>query len=161
MFFSLFFTVEVARQCPEVVVADIVFLVDSFDAGANFGKALKFVAGIVDGLPVSPESIRVALVTFGIDLSTDINLADNDSKEKAITAINGVTTTVSQDSASGKALFMSNSYFYVYGRRGQTQMVVIITDSDPTAGRDAQEVAGWMRDTKTIMVVGIGDGATE
>ncbi|XP_022529876.2 collagen alpha-6(VI) chain isoform X2 [Astyanax mexicanus] len=158
---------EAKRQVTQVPdcranLADIVFLVDGSSSigDADFLRMKRFLHAFIQGLEISADSIRVAVVQFSNNPHEDIPLGDYADKNELLEKVDRLVYHRG-NTETGKALnFIKDRYFTQAGRiqarANVPRIAVVITDGDSADDMKtpAQELR---REGVLIFTIGVGE----
>ncbi|XP_030605327.1 collagen alpha-6(VI) chain-like isoform X2 [Archocentrus centrarchus] len=152
---------QTMRECENVTVGDIVFLVDgSFSIDTeSFQEIRTFLRNSIRGFDIGPKKVQVGLVQYSDDPSPEFQLKDHTDKKSLLAAVERLSHQKG-GTQTGKAMdFLRTQYFTKEaGSRADQrvpQIAVVITDG--VATDEVEEPARQLRQHGVIVfAIGVG-----
>ncbi|XP_063343317.1 collagen alpha-4(VI) chain-like [Pelmatolapia mariae] len=153
---------QTVRECENVTVGDIVFLVDGSSSidDKSFQDIRTFLRNTIQGFEIDPDKVQIGLVQYSDDPYPEFQLTDHRDKNSLLAAVENLTHR-GGGTETGKAIdFLQEEYFTKEaGSRADRrvpQIAVVITDGESTD--DVLEPARRLRQ-HGVIVFAIGVGA--
>ncbi|CDJ38362.1 microneme protein 2, putative [Eimeria tenella] len=144
---------------------DVMLVVDESGSigTSNFRKVRQFIEDFVNSMPISPEDVRVGLITFATRSKVRWNLSDPKatnpslaiSAARSLSYSTGVTYTHYGLQDAKKLLYDTNAG----ARNNVPKLVLVMTDGASNLPSQTRSSAAALRDAGAIVVVlGVGSG---
>ncbi|XP_034029371.1 collagen alpha-6(VI) chain [Thalassophryne amazonica] len=154
------------EDCKAAKLADIVFIVDESGSigTANFQLIRTFLLSVVNGLEVSPNRVRVGIVTYSDRPTAQVYLNTFKDKDEILQFVK-ILPYRGGGTNTGAALKFTKEKVFIKkrGRRqikGVQQVAVVITDGK-SEDNVTQAAADLRRDGITVYALGIKDANRE
>ncbi|XP_019212169.1 collagen alpha-4(VI) chain [Oreochromis niloticus] len=152
---------QTVRECENVTVGDIVFLVDGSSSidDKSFQDIRTFLRNTIQGFEIDPNKVQIGLVQYSDDPYPEFQLTDHRDKNSLLAAVENLTHR-GGGTETGKAIdFLQKEYFTKEaGSRAERrvpQIAVVITDGASTD--DVLEPARRLRQHGVIVfAIGVG-----
>ncbi|XP_036123248.1 collagen alpha-4(VI) chain-like [Molossus molossus] len=151
---------HVSPACREVVLADIVFLVDSSTSigPQNFQKVKNFLHSVVMGLDISSDHVRVGLAQYNDNIYPAFRLNQYPLKSVVLEHIQNLPYRTGGTNTGTALEFIRTNYLTeAAGSRAKDrvpQIVILVTDGE--SNDEVQEAAERLKkDGVVVYVVGI------
>ncbi|XP_063344125.1 collagen alpha-4(VI) chain-like isoform X2 [Pelmatolapia mariae] len=153
---------QTVRECENVTVGDIVFLVDGSSSidDKSFQDIRTFLRNTIQGFEIDPDKVQIGLVQYSDDPYPEFQLTDHRDKNSLLAAVENLTHR-GGGTETGKAIdFLQKEYFTKEaGSRADRrvpQIAVVITDGESTD--DVLEPARRLRQHGVIVfAIGVGE----
>ncbi|XP_039474969.1 collagen alpha-4(VI) chain-like isoform X2 [Oreochromis aureus] len=152
---------QTVRECENVTVGDIVFLVDGSSSidDKSFQDIRTFLRNTIQSFEIDPDKVQIGLVQYSDDPYPEFQLTDHRDKNSLLAAVENLTHR-GGGTETGKAIdFLQKEYFTKEaGSRAERrvpQIAVVITDGESTD--DVLEPARRLRQHGVIVfAIGVG-----
>ncbi|CAI5661505.1 unnamed protein product [Oreochromis niloticus] len=152
---------QTVRECENVTVGDIVFLVDGSSSidDKSFQDIRTFLRNTIQSFEIDPDKVQIGLVQYSDDPYPEFQLTDHRDKNSLLAAVENLTHR-GGGTETGKAIdFLRTEYFTKEaGSRAERrvpQIAVVITDGESTD--DVLEPARRLRQHGVIVfAIGVG-----
>ncbi|KAL3980101.1 hypothetical protein ACER0C_016174 [Sarotherodon galilaeus] len=152
---------QTVRECENVTVGDIVFLVDGSSSidDKSFQDIRTFLRNTIQGFEIDPDKVQIGLVQYSDDPYPEFQLTDHRDKNSLLAAVENLTHR-GGGTETGKAIdFLQKEYFTKEaGSRAERrvpQIAVVITDGESTD--DVLKPARSLRQHGVIVfAIGVG-----
>ena len=138
--------------------ADIFFVLDASGSisGPDFKTQLAFVSNVVSQFDISPQTIRIGVLTFGDNSRYEIDITLPTEKEALLAAITSIHQSRGGTRTDG-ALLRTRGLLSRHGRIEVPKLVIVMTDGQSEyPDITAQEARLLHEDAITTFAIGIG-----